>query len=104
MVMTASPPCGAVDDGGELLELEDEGVPRCDMELEVDEVPASILGEPQAERPRARTGTTARRLILRVMRYLQIRRPSPQPQPGVRRDDSRGLVVEIGFFETTVFV
>lgn len=71
MVMTASA-CFAEDDDEEddaegLLELDDDGMPIEDIELDVEDAPASGPDEPQADKPKATAGTMARRVILRVM-------------------------------------
>jgi hypothetical protein len=90
--MSASAPVASDEGAGALLEPEDEGMLIDDIGLEVADDPASVLEEPHEERPRARAGTTARRVILRVMCCLQIRRPTRRPRSGIRCDGTDGLV------------
>ncbi|GAA4708275.1 hypothetical protein GCM10025782_00030 [Pedococcus ginsenosidimutans] len=91
--MTASALSDDEEEGAvELLEPEDEGMSIDDIELEVDDDPASGVDEPQAARPSARAGMMPRRAILRVMGCLRVRRPTRRPRPGVRRHGPSGLV------------
>src|SRR5690349_17541744 len=93
MLMTASA-SGDEDDeeGAADLLLEDDM--SMDDTGDDDDAPGSPFDEPHADRLRARTGTMASRVTLRVMGCLQIGRPMRRPRSGVRRRAPPGLVVQ----------
>jgi hypothetical protein len=95
--MTASALSDDEEEGAvELLDPEDEGMSIDDIELDVDDDPASGVDEPQAPRPSASASASAgmvpTRAILWVMGCLRVRRPMRRPRPGVRHHGPSGLV------------
>lgn len=85
---------GAEDAGAAGVVVLDADAMGIDDIADVDEIAGAAVvcavDEPQADRPRAMAGTTARRVILRIMRVPSLGQPMRRPRQGVRRRAPHG--------------